>query len=142
MIILISEYFLTLKKFHLGTADVVFERKADAVKAMKQYHGVPLDGRPMNIQLATSELPSPRARVTTNVRSRAPVKRGGKSLEIFYFLFLNSRIYNMILNYFNYSFLILGRGGGPARRGRVIKAQAPTIEELDAELDAYVKDMK
>lgn len=113
----------------LGTADVIFERRSDAIKAMKQYNGVPLDGRPMSIQLATSEIPAARPTRPAAASSSAPSRSPRKPAA--------------------------GRTGGgkpPARRGGGAAAggsggrrqprETKTAEELDAELDAYTKDMK
>uniref|UniRef100_A0A182QLX3 RRM domain-containing protein n=1 Tax=Anopheles farauti TaxID=69004 RepID=A0A182QLX3_9DIPT len=107
----------------LGTADVVYERRTDAIKAMKQYNGVPLDGRPMSILMATSEIPAPRlprpAVLSAPARSpRKPIGGRGK---------LQGRG---------------GRGGGGGGGGRRQPRETKTAEELDAELDAYTKDMK
>jgi len=114
----------------LGTADVIFERKVDALKAMKQYNGVPLDGRPMKIQLMVGNESSLGSRIGIPVgntfnRPQNRGRGGGAGNKGF-----RGR-----------------RGGGQAsNRGRggqrgQSQRKVPTAEELDAELDAYTNKM-
>jgi len=91
----------------LGTAEVIYRRNTDAGKAMKQYNNVPLDGRPMNIQLVG-------APPLGSINSRLGQRGEGNT-------FSSPRV----------SF----RGGNRGGRGRDKKL--PTLEDLDAQLDAY-----
>ncbi|KAK3250680.1 hypothetical protein CYMTET_39954 [Cymbomonas tetramitiformis] len=45
----------------MGTAEVVYARRADAMNAMKRYNGVRLDGKAMDIEMATSGGSAPSA---------------------------------------------------------------------------------
>jgi len=100
----------------LGTADVVFERRNDAVKAMKQYNGVPLDGRPMTIQLATSEIqqrtPIQRTFGQTRQAPRGSPRGPARGQR-------------------------RGTFGRPAAQGGRRAKPEVTVDDLNAELDAY-----
>jgi len=120
----------------LGTADVVYDRRSDAVKALKQYNGVPLDGRPMQIAMAASATEVEKALyspppVRQRSPKRAPERRksgGGGRIE--------KRSPGKGARGGGRGGKRGGRGGG-GRGGK--KEPAPSAEELDKELDTYLK---
>lgn len=96
----------------LGTAEVIYTTRRSAVNALRQYNNVPLDGRPMKIQLVggVQNMASASTSTVRSNRGFASRGRGGGR----------------------------GRMRGFGRRGRGGRGRAmPTKDELDAQLDAY-----
>lgn len=121
----------------LGTCEIVFERKTDAVKAMKQYNGIPLDGRPMCIQLVQTE--DAVTKIFKPLASRVGLKNSSHGFENSKRPFVkkdNKRL-DKGRNNKREKRSMANRGGNH----RNISKPKPTAEELDAELDAYVKNV-
>ncbi|XP_046684345.1 THO complex subunit 4-like, partial [Homalodisca vitripennis] len=112
----------------MGSAYVVFDRKADAVRAMKQYNRVPLDGRPMHIELTTSDVEVAMQQIQPTQRKASPA---GLVLEV-----LAAELLEEVSN------VGFRRNGRGERRGdgRTVTNKVPTAAELDAELDAYISE--
>ncbi|XP_026159327.1 THO complex subunit 4-like [Mastacembelus armatus] len=103
-----------------GTADIHFEKESEALKAMKHYNGVPLDGRPMKIQQVTTEVEMPSRQSSSNRR------------------FDRSRLGQPNFERREWNERRQGSGSGFRGRGRG-GSNRPQLsaEELDAQLDAY-----
>lgn len=101
----------------LGTAEVAFTTREAAIRAIKKYNQVPLDGRPMSITLVPN---------TTNVRSPTKGRIGVKP---------NSGI-SKTKSPRNKDGRQVKTRGQPKFQKREPKKQV-TAEELDAELESY-----
>jgi len=139
----------------LGNATVVFARRDDAITAMKKYNDVSLDESPMSISMGgpvetvgrrigrrptnllrsavrealVVSVDAPRSRGIGTRRPRIPVTATGRTVRM---AGLRRRT------------VPLGRSVGRVTQRRSAgfgsKSKKPTVEELDAEMDAYNND--
>jgi len=115
----------------LGSAEVAFDRKSDAIKGLKQYNGVPLDGKPMRIEITGSERELFQPRPAPAASSYPPRRGGGVGQRRG--SYSNGNSFNDRRGGSRGSF----RGG---RGGPVKKPDPPKKETLDEEMDAYMKN--
>jgi len=113
----------------LGTAEVVFERRVDAVTALHKYNTLNLDGRPMDIQLVGGV--DDGSRPQSN-RFSLPNSGGGR----------NQRLGNRNNNQENGFRSNRPSGGRQQQNGTGNKKEEVTADDLDAELDAYRAESK
>jgi len=116
----------------LGTAEVVFERRADAVTAVKKYNGLNLDGRPMDIKLVGGSVDGG----SQSVGNRLSGNFGGNR---------NQRFGNRNGGGGNNNNQQNGFRGNRTRGGKQNgggKKEEVTADDLDADLEAYRAESK
>ncbi|CAF3472773.1 unnamed protein product [Rotaria socialis] len=113
----------------LGTAEVVYERRVDAVTAQQKYNTLNLDGRPMDIRLVGGV--DDRSKLQSN---RFTSANGGNTR--------NQRFGGRMNNQPNGVRGNRGRGGRQQQNGSGGKKEDISAEDLDAELDAYRAETK
>lgn len=138
----------------LGTAEVQYENRNSAMRAIQKYNNVPLDGRPM--KLAVSGSPTSNVSIVATGQQRMQpmannfqrVGRGvsKKLIQRSKMTLMRGRGGFAANKNTRGSFTRGGRGGAlrgrrgnvrGAGRGRGGKKAAPTQEQLDADLDAF-----
>jgi len=127
----------------LGTAHVIFSESASAVKACRQYNGVHLDGRPMKITI-DGQNPAAQAVSAAGQRGafRGTTRGGGRPVKRL------SGTPTALKGTGAKRGVARGRGqtrgrGGRGRGGRGAKTTkaAPSVADLDAELEAYANQV-
>ncbi|EPS59626.1 hypothetical protein M569_15180 [Genlisea aurea] len=130
-----------------GTAEVVFSRRSDAFRALKQYNNVQLDGRPMKLQILGSNTETP-------VTARVNVVGGANGIRRTLFMPSGAAPVRPRVPFSRPNPTISlrkGRGGGGGSRGGISGRGRggsrrrgggtfqgnKTAEELDKELENY-----
>lgn len=130
-----------------GTAEVVYSRQRHAVAAMKQYNNVQLDGKRMKIELIGTNLLPP---IAPSMNGASGFGRGRRMIVMtpgFTGALTTSterRRFGSGSHGWGFGFRGFrgrGRGRGRGRRPPIRGRKAPTVDELNADLEKYHQDV-